>query len=87
MYPDIYFACKALNYRTFAKKWDGNRPLSVQVNWSAKQNKLIPELVFDHPLIVKGNEVANRLVHYMKMLNIKNTDDINEDNAGTDRIS
>lgn len=87
MHPDIYFACKALNYRTFAEKWDGNRPLSVQVNWSAEQNKLIPELVFDHPLIVKGNEVANRLVHYMKMLNIKNTDDINEDNAGTDRIS
>ena len=87
MHPDIYFACKALNYRTFAEKWDGNRPLSVQVNWSAEQNKLIPELVFDHPLIVKGNEVANRLVRYMKMLNIKNTDDINEDNAGTDRIS
>ena len=87
MHPDIYFACKALNYRSFAEKWDGNRPLSVQVNWSAEQNKLIPELVFDHPLIVKGNEVANRLVRYMKMLNIKNTDDINEDNAGTDRIS
>lgn len=39
MHPDIYFACKALNYRTFAEKWDGNRPLSVQVNWSAEQNK------------------------------------------------
>ena len=87
MHPDIYFACKALNYRTFAKKWDGNRPLSVQVNWSAKHNKLIPELSFDHPLTVKGNEVANRLIHYMKTLNIENTDDIDEDNAGTDRIS
>ncbi|WP_370751339.1 hypothetical protein [Eubacterium sp.] len=87
MHPDIYFACKALNYRSFAKKWDGNRPLSVQVNWSAKHNKLIPELSFDHPLTVKGNEVANRLIHYMKTLNIENTDDIDEDNAGTDRIS
>lgn len=29
MHPDIYFACKALNYRSFAEKWDGNRPLSV----------------------------------------------------------
>lgn len=86
MHPDIYFACKALNYRTFAKKWDGDRPLSVQVNWSAKENKLVPELVYDKPLIVKGNAVANRLLHYMKMLNISTTDDINEDNAGTDRI-
>ena len=87
LHPDIYFACKALNYRTFAKKWDGNRPLSVQVNWSAEGKRLTPELVFDKPLIIKGNEIANRLIYYMDTLNIKNTDDINEDNAGTDRIS
>ena len=86
MHPDIYFACKALNYRTFAGKWDGDRPLSVQVYWNAEDNKLIPELVYDQPLTVKGNEVANRLLHYMKKLNIKTTDDIDDDNAGTDRI-
>lgn len=86
MHPDIYFACKALNYRTFAGKWDGDRPLSVQVNWSAEENKLVPELVYDKPLTVKGNEVAGRLLYYMKMLNIKTTDDIDENNAGTDRI-
>lgn len=86
MHPDIYFACKALNYRTFAEKWDGDRPLSVQVNWNAEENKLVPELVYDKPLTVKGNEVAGRLLRYMKMLNIKTTDDIDEDNAGTDRI-
>ena len=76
MHPDIYFA----------GKWDGDRPLSVQVYWNAEDNKLIPELVYDQPLTVKGNEVANRLLHYMKKLNIKTTDDIDDDNAGTDRI-
>lgn len=86
MHPDIFFACKALNYRTFAEKWDGDRPLSVQVYWNADENRLVPELVYDQPLTVKGNEVANRLLHYMKLLNIKTTDDIDDDNAGTDRI-
>ena len=47
---------------------------------------IVPELVYDQPLTVKGNEVANRLLHYMKKLNIKTTDDIDDDNAGTDRI-
>lgn len=86
MYPDIYFACKALNYRTFSKKWDGNRPLSVQVKWNEIDNKLAPELIFDKPLIVKGNEVAERLIYYMNKLNIKDTNDINESNLGTDKV-
>ena len=86
MHPDIYFACKALNYRTFAKKWDGNRPLSVQVEWSEEDGKLVPKLVYDTPLTVGGNEVAKRLISYMEKLKIENTDDINDDNAGTDRI-
>ena len=75
-YPDIYFACKALNYRTFKGKWDGDRPLSVQVLWNAKENRLVPKLIYDKPLIIKGNEVAGRLLQYMKLLNIKTTDDI-----------
>lgn len=85
-HPDIYFACKALNYRTFAEKWDGNRPLSVQVEWSENNNRLAPKIVYDRPLIVRGDEVAGRLIHYMNKLDIKNTDDIDEDNVGTDRI-
>lgn len=86
LHPDIYFACKALNYRTFVEKWDGDRPLSVQVFWDAEENKLVPKLVYDKPLMVKGNEVAGRLLQYMKLLNIKTTDDIDGNNAGTDRI-
>lgn len=85
-HPDIYFACKALNYRTFANKWDGDRPLSVQVLWNAEEKRLVPKLVYDKPLTIKGNEVAGRLQQYMKLLNIKTTNDIDSDNAGTDRI-
>jgi hypothetical protein len=58
MHPDIYFACKALNYRTFEEKWDGDRPLSVQVDWTPADEKLVPKLAYDKPLQVKGNEVA-----------------------------
>ena len=86
LHPNIYFAWKGLNYRTFAGKWDGDRPLSVQVFWNAEKNKLVPKLVYDKPLMIKGNEVAGRLLQYMKLLNIKTTDDIDDDNAGTDRI-
>lgn len=85
-HPDIYFACKALNYRTFANKWDGDRPLSVQVFWNAEEKRLVPKLVYDKPLAIKGNEVAGRLQQYMRMLNIRTTDDIDSNNAGTDRI-
>jgi hypothetical protein len=85
-HPEIYFACKALNYRTFEEKWDGDRPLAVQVEWYADQDKLIPQLIFDRPLLVKGNEVAERLLTYLRRLQIRTTDDINDGNAGTDRI-
>lgn len=47
---------------------------------------MVPKLAYDKPLTVKGNEVAGRLLQYMKLLNIKTTDDIDDDNAGTDRI-
>lgn len=87
MHPQIYFACKALNYRTFARKWDGNRPLSVQVEWSEVDKKLVPRIVYDKPLMVGGNEMAGRLIDYMKKLNINTTDDINDDNVGTDKIN
>lgn len=75
-----------MNYRTFVEKWDGDRPLSVQVDWYVKENKLMPELIYNKPLTLKGNEMANRLKKYMEALKIKNTDDINDSNAGTDRI-
>lgn len=76
--PNIYFACKALNYRTFESKFDGNRPLSVFVDWNAVNGKLEPTIKFDSPLTVKGNEVANKLLATLSKLNIRTTDDITE---------
>lgn len=76
--PNIYFACKALNYRTFESKFDGNRPLSVFVDWNAVNGKLEPTIRFDSPLIVKGNEVANKLLATLSKLNIKTTNDITD---------
>lgn len=75
-YPTIYFACKALNYRTYKDKYDGNRPLSVYVDWSIKDGKLHSNLVFDNPLVIRGDFVANKLKSCLQQLNIKTTDDI-----------
>ena len=44
------------------------------------------KIIFYKFLIVKGNEVAERLIYYMNKLNIKDTNDINESNLGTDKI-
>lgn len=74
--PNIYFACKALNYRTFKQKYDGDRPLSVFVDWNAVNGKLTPTLRFDRPLITKGNEVASKLIQALNQLDIHTTEDI-----------
>ena len=86
-HPDIYFACKALNYRTFAQKYDGNRPLAVQVDWSVNDGKLSSELVFDKPLEMNGDEMAMRLLRCLELLKIKTTDDIDGDNANMDNVN
>ncbi|HDR1923869.1 hypothetical protein SAMN05421675_0949 [Pasteurella multocida] len=79
--PQIYFACKALNFRTFENKYDGNRPLAVQVQWDINNNKLTPTLLFDNPLNWNGNSVYDRLKSCLNQLNIETTDDINEENT------
>lgn len=79
MYPTVYFACKALNYRTFRNRYDGNRPLSVYVNWYAENGKLCHDLVFDSPLSVGGDEVADNLIAALNELGIDTTDDITAD--------
>lgn len=81
--PDIYFACKALNYRTFENKYDGNRPLSVSIDWQVINNKLTPMIIFDNPLLIRGHQVANNLKENLQRLGIKNTDDINATNVST----
>jgi hypothetical protein len=76
----IYFACKALNYRSLENKFDGDRPLSVSVNWIIKNGKLSPELVYDQPLEMGGNQVYQVLMHSMETLKIKDSNDISTKN-------
>lgn len=80
-HPTMYFACKALNYRTFNNKFDGDRPLAVFVDWKNINGKLHPELVFDKPLITRGNEVASNLLRVLRDIGISNTNEINISNV------
>ena len=77
--PTVYFACKALNYRTYHKKYDGNRPLSVYVDWNVRDGKLDPVLVYDNPLDTKGNEVAAKLIKRYGENWVETTRDIDDD--------
>ena len=82
--PHLYFTCKALNYRTFSDKkmkYDGNRPLSVQVEWKIEANKLTHKIIFDKPLTFNGTESADHLINCLEILSIKTTDDINAENS------
>lgn len=83
----MYFACKALNYRSFEKKHDGNRPLSVFVEWSIMDNKLMANLRFDEPLIHRGNEIKNELLDCLYELGIEDTDDVDDDNTWSDIVN
>lgn len=80
-HPDVYFACKALNYRTFRKKYDGNRPLAVYVDWSAKNGKLGYEIQFGTPLKQGGDYAYERLKTAMDLLGVKTTDDLDNSNV------
>ncbi len=78
----IYFACKALNYRSLYEKdgivvgkYDGDRPLAVYVLWSAKDGYLQGDFVFDQPLIHGGSEILKYLKTALDSLNIKTTKD------------
>lgn len=85
-YPEMYFACKALNYRSEKHKWDGNRPLSVFVDWYTENNKLCYRIVYNRPLNTKGDEVAHKLLAALEKLGIETVDDINADNLEDYRI-
>lgn len=75
-HPEVYFACKALNYRSIKDKYDGNRPLAVYVNWFVNNGKLDYKLVFDRPLLEKGDAVYERLKSALDLLGISNTNDL-----------
>lgn len=70
---DIFFACKAINYRSKVDKWDGNRPLSVFINWSLIDNFLSAEVVMDRPLEIKANEIGENIRSILNQLSINST--------------
>ena len=86
LHPEIYFACKALNYRTYASKYDGNRPLAVQVDWKVDDGKLVSDIIYEYPLEKNGTEMADRLLNCLRHLSIETTDDIDEDNADMSHV-
>ena len=75
---DIYFACKALNYRAEKNKWDGDRPLAVYIDWQVQDQELVGQVKLDSPLRQKGNQVGERLQQALKKLGITshNFDDL-----------
>lgn len=68
---EVYFACKAINYRSQCDKWDGNRPLSVYINWRIVDGVLKAEFVMDKPLEIKADEIGNNIRNILNSLNIK----------------
>lgn len=77
-HPKVYFSCKAVNYRTYDKKFEKARSLAVFVKWSIKNNQLTPELIFNEPLLKDSNEIANDLKDCLNKRNIKTTRDITD---------
>lgn len=80
MHPDVYFACKALNYRTFKKKFDGDRPLAVQIDWENRDGILVPKYNYSDPLTRKGKEICQNLLTTLDSLGITDTNGINSTN-------
>ncbi|WP_447635335.1 hypothetical protein [Flavobacterium microcysteis] len=67
---DLFFACKALNYRAVPNKWDGDRPLSVFIEWTLEDKLVKAKFNFDRPLEIKGNEVGLNIRRILRELKI-----------------
>lgn len=79
--PNVYFSCKALNYRTFRKKYDGDRPLAVYVDWSVADGKLVSKLVYDTPLMQGGDYAYGKLADALRQLGVNSTKDLGNHNV------
>lgn len=69
---NIYFACKALNYRFYADKWDGDRPLAVYVKWFVENGKIFGSIIQDQPFVKRGNCIGNSLKRCIAELGLSN---------------
>lgn len=78
--PNVYLACKALNYRSLIDKYDGDRPLCVFIDWNIINNKLTPSFRYDKPLITGGKEVLDKLKSSLSTLNASNTNNLSIEN-------
>ena len=79
--PNLFCVYKALNYRTFDDKYDGNRPLAVSVDWTIKDSKLSHNLNFSTPLAIGGDLAYEKLKYALNTLESIDTKDLNEDNV------
>ncbi len=80
---EIYFGCKAINYRAGKSgniKWEGDRSLSVFVDWVLKDNKLKGTLIYNKPLEVTAHKVGHNLIEILHSLGIteKNFDELSK---------
>lgn len=73
--PDIYFGCKALNYRSKKKKMEGNRALSVQVDWHVEDEKLSIDIEYEKPLMRDGKQMKAAVETCLKLLQKKDATD------------
>ena len=60
------------------KKYEGNRPLAVFVNWFVTDDKLDCDICFDNPLCLGGKDSYNNLENALNLLKISTTNDINK---------
>lgn len=79
--PNLFCVYKALNYRSFDNKYDGNRPLAVSVDWAIEDSKLSHNLNFSAPLTIGGDMACNQLKYALNSLQSINTKDLNENNV------
>lgn len=76
--PGIYFGCKALNYRSKKRKIEGDRSLSVQVNWKVQTDLLEVDIEYDKPLVRSGKEMKAIAEYCLKVMKKKDATEITE---------
>ncbi len=67
---ELYFSCKASNYRCAEDKVEGNRDLAVYIDWSIREGKLCAEFVYEKPLSVNSATVCANLKQLLVRLGI-----------------
>ncbi|MCM2535155.1 hypothetical protein NDK43_25935 [Neobacillus pocheonensis] len=65
---DTYLIFTANNYRPRENKWEGKRYLSVIVNWSIENGRLVHSYDYDHPLAPNTDTSLPQLLHALDQL-------------------